>query len=75
MDLIGFLPWVQIGLAVILIILILLQQTDASMGAAFGGSGGEGVERTRRGMERTIFQTTIAVSVLFVVSIIASIFS
>jgi preprotein translocase subunit SecG len=73
MDLASVLPWVQIGLAVILIILVLLQQTDASMGAAFGGSGAEGVARTRRGFERTIFQATIVVSILFVISVLASI--
>ena len=73
MDLAGFLPWVQIGLSVILIILVLIQQTDASMGAAFGGSGSEGVSRTRRGFERTIFQTTIVVAILFVISVLASI--
>jgi preprotein translocase subunit SecG len=67
------LPWVQIGLSVVLIILVLLQQTDASMGAAFGGSGGEGVSRTRRGMDRTIFQATIVVAILFVISVIASV--
>ncbi len=73
MDLASFLPWVQIGLSVILIILVLLQQTDASMGAAFGGSGAEGVTRTRRGIERSIFQATIVVSILFVISVLASV--
>lgn len=73
MDLASFLPWVQIGLSVILIILVLLQQTDASMGAAFGGSGAEGVSRTRRGVDRIIFQVTIVVAILFVISVLASI--
>ncbi|OHB18388.1 MAG: preprotein translocase subunit SecG [Parcubacteria group bacterium RIFCSPHIGHO2_01_FULL_45_26] len=73
MNLASFLPWVQIGLSVMLIILVLLQQTDASMGAAFGASGGEGVARTRRGFERTIFQISIVVGILFVVSVLASI--
>ncbi len=73
MDLDTLLPWVQIGLSVILVILILLQRTDASMGAAFGGSGSESVERTRRGAERSIFQLTIVVGILFLVSILASI--
>ena len=66
------LPWIQIILSVILAALILFQQTDASLGAAFGGSGGEGIERTRRGLERTLFQVTIVVAILFALSILAT---
>ena len=67
------LPYIQIGFSVFLVLLVLIQQTDASMGAAFGGSGGEGVARTRRGLERSIFQLTIVVGILFVLSVVASI--
>ena len=70
---VSILPYIQIGLSVVLVLLVLLQQTDASMGAAFGSSGGEGVARTRRGIERTFFQLTIVVAILFVLSVIASI--
>ena len=74
MTIASILPYIQIGLAVVLATMVLIQQTDASMGAAFGGSGGgEGIERTRRGLERTIFQGTIVVAILFVISVIASI--
>lgn len=74
MTIASILPYIQIGLAIVLAVMILVQQTDASVGAAFGGSGGEGIERTRRGLERTIFQGTIVVAVLFVVSVVASLF-
>ncbi|HEY4493054.1 MAG TPA: preprotein translocase subunit SecG [Candidatus Paceibacterota bacterium] len=73
MTIVSILPYIQIGLSFVLVTLVLVQQTDASLGAAFGGSGGEGAERTRRGLERTLFQSTIIVAILFVVSVIASI--
>ena len=73
MTIYSLLPYIQIGLSVILVALVLFQQTDASLGAAFGGSGGEGIERTRRGLERTLFQVPIVIAVLFVISVIASI--
>ena len=48
------LPIAQIIFAVLLILGVLLQQTDASLGAVFGG-GNEagGVAHTRRGFEKT----------------------
>jgi len=73
MTVASILPYIQIGLAVLLGALILLQQTDASMGAAFGGSGSDTIERSRRGLERTLFQVTIVISVLFAISVLASI--
>jgi preprotein translocase subunit SecG len=73
MDLATLLPYIQIALAILLAGGVLLQQTDASLGAAFGGSGGDGVRYTRRGLERTLFQLTIVVAVLFVISVLGSI--
>ncbi len=68
---VAFIPFIQIGLAVVLIVLVLLQQSDAGMGAAFGGDDG-GISRTRRGAERAVFYATIVVAVLFVASAIAT---
>jgi len=57
---------VQIVLAVILIVIILLQNKGSSLGGAFGGSGGEGnVYRTKRGFEKTLFISSIIISILF----------
>jgi len=63
------LPYTQIALSVILIVLVLVQQNEASLGSAFGGSG-ESSFRTKRGAEKTIFIATIIVSVLFVATAI-----
>lgn len=66
------LPYVQIILSVLLVISVLLQQNEAGLGAAFGGGGGDTITRTRRGLEKTLFNATIIIAILFVaVSIIA----
>lgn len=63
------LPYIQIVLAVLLSALVLIQQSEGSLGAAFGGSGGmDGVSRTRRGPELWIFRGTIIIACLFVAS-------
>ncbi len=55
--------------AILLILLILLQQRGASLGAGFGGSGELNTER--RGLEKSLFNATIVVVVIFVLSILA----
>jgi protein translocase SecG subunit len=64
----SYLPYIQIVLAVILVGLILLQHSDASIGSAFGGDSLGGSQHTRRGPEKVIFITTIVVAILFVAS-------
>lgn len=66
----SILPYIQIFLAVILTTAILMQQTDASLGAVFGGGGGETSGRTRRGFELTLFKATIVIAILFTVSVL-----
>ena len=64
------LPYGQMVLAVLLIVGILMQQSDASLGAVFGGGndGGGGASRTRRGLEKILFNGTIIIAILFVLS-------
>ncbi|MBR2840062.1 preprotein translocase subunit SecG [Candidatus Saccharibacteria bacterium] len=50
------------------IVLILLQQRGASLGAGFGSSGE--LYTKRRGLEKSMFITTIVFVVIFVSSII-----
>lgn len=60
-------PYIQIVLSVLLIGGILLQQSEAGLGGAFGGGDGfSSGYHTKRGAERTIFIATIVVAVLFV---------
>lgn len=54
--------------AILSILLILLQQRGASLGAGFGSSGE--LYTTRRGLERSLFNATIVCVVVFVLSIL-----
>lgn len=54
---------------VLLVISILLQQRGASLGAGFGSSGE--LYTTRRGLDKNLFEATIVMAVVFVISIMA----
>ena len=64
----GVLPYVQIGLSVLLIVAILLQRTGASLGGAFGADNFSSGFHTRRGFEKTLFYATIVLGILFALS-------
>lgn len=66
------LPYIEIGLSLLLIIGIVLQQRGASLGGAFGGDNFASTFYKRRGAEKFLFNATIVVAVLFVVSAIVS---
>ena len=61
---------VQATSAVLLIIVILLQNKGAGLGGAFGGSGGSGggggnSYLTKRGFEKKLYISTIVLAVIF----------
>jgi preprotein translocase subunit SecG len=58
---------VQIVLAITLIVVILMQVKSASLGSAFGGSDAS-IYTSRRGIDRILFQFTIILSVVFLVT-------
>lgn len=60
----------QIVLAVALILAILFQVRGGGLGGIFGQP--DTVYRTKRGVERTLFQITVALIVLFIVVSIVS---
>lgn len=56
-----YLNIIQIIISITLMVIILLQvKSESSM---FGGTGG--IARTRRGLERTLFNVTIVLAVIF----------
>lgn len=59
-------------LSVILVVLILLQVRGEGLGSLLGGGGDTGMGRTRRGLEKTVFQITIGAAALFFVICIFS---
>jgi len=56
---------VQIILCVAVIAFILLQVRGAGLGSVFGGSSAGSVFKTRRGVEKLVFNITIVFVVLF----------
>lgn len=69
MDIGSILQTTTMVSAVLMILLILLQQRGASLGAGFGSSGE--LHTTRRGIEKSLFSATVVFALLFVLSILA----
>ncbi|KKW13571.1 MAG: hypothetical protein UY54_C0031G0008 [Parcubacteria group bacterium GW2011_GWA2_50_10b] len=67
-----FLPYIQILLSLLLVAGVLLQRTEASLGAAFGGDSSTAGRFTRRGFEKFLFRGTIFVAILFVLAAFAT---
>ena len=63
MDIGAILQTIILISAILIVVLILLQQRGASLGAGFGGSGE--LYTTRRGLDKSLFATTIVFSVIF----------
>jgi preprotein translocase subunit SecG len=54
----------QVIVAILLIVVVLLQQRGTSLGGAFGGEGD--AYASRRGLEKTLYISTIVLGVIFV---------
>lgn len=61
-------PYIQIALSILLVLTIVLQQTGAGLGGAFGGDNFSSGFHTRRGFEKTLFNATIVIAILFAIS-------
>lgn len=64
----AILPYAELIISILLILGIVLQQRGASLGGAFGGDNFASTFYKRRGAEKFLFNATITVAVLFVVS-------
>lgn len=64
----AMLPYAQIVLSLLLITGIVLQNRGASLGGAFGGDNFASTFYKRRGAEKFLFNATIIVAILFVLS-------
>ncbi len=55
---------IMILLSIFLLIVVLLQTKGSSFSGGFGGDSGS-IHRTRRGFEKTLFQVTIVLAVVW----------
>jgi preprotein translocase subunit SecG len=69
MSLNTILQVIMIASGILMILAILLQQRGATLGAGFGSSGE--LYTTRRGVDKNLFEVTIVLAVIFVLSILA----
>lgn len=69
MSIDAILQMVTVGSAILMILAILLQQRGATLGAGFGSSGE--LYTTRRGLDKNLFEATIVLAVIFILSILA----
>ncbi len=65
MNFVNFMMIATMIVALALIVVVVVQgQTSSSLGSMFGGSD---IYRTRRGIEKTLYQTTFVLAGLFLV--------
>lgn len=69
MNIDAILQFVTVGSAVLMMLAILLQQRGATLGAGFGSSGE--LYTTRRGLDKNLFEATVVLAVIFLLSILA----
>lgn len=70
MNISAILQTATIVSAVLMSLCILLQARGASLGAGFGSSGE--LFTTRRGIDKSLYEATIVLSVVFVMSILVN---
>jgi protein translocase SecG subunit len=66
------LPYIQVILSLLLIVGVLLQRSEGSLGAAFGADSATGGRFMRRGFEKILFNATLVIATLFTLSAFAS---
>lgn len=69
MNISTLLQIITVGSSILMILAILLQQRGASLGAGFGSSGE--LYTTRRGLDKNLFEVSVVLAVVFVLSILA----
>jgi len=62
---------IQLISAVLLIIVVLIQNQSSGLGSAFGGQGG--VNRSKRGAEKGLFILTIILSITFLATALVNV--
>lgn len=63
---------ISIIVSIALVILVLMQAKGAGLGDLLGGGESGGITRTRRGLEKTLFQITVGLGFLFLMVAILS---
>lgn len=74
-SLTAILPYIQIALAILMVVAILIQKSQAGVGGSFGGNDNFNAGfHTRRGFEQKLFYFTVIIAILFVISALLNLF-
>jgi len=66
MDLSNILKYILLVVAVLLVVCIALQNREGGVGTIFGGGGGGGeFYRSKRGIEKFLYISTIVLAIIF----------
>lgn len=68
------LPWIQLALSILLILMILFQRSADGIEGALGGNASQVTYFSRRGGEKFLFGGTIVIAILFALSAIIPLF-
>ena len=68
----SFLYWLQIVVAILLVLSILLQHKSAGLSATFGGGGS--AYSGKRGVDRVLSNSTVILAIIFFAAAIAALF-
>jgi preprotein translocase subunit SecG len=67
---------VSIIISIVLVVLVLMQVKGGGLGDLLGGGSEGGITRTKRGLEKTLHQLTIGLSIAFLaISILSVVYS
>lgn len=71
MDILTIVKYLLAGVSLVIIVAVLLQARSGGLGAMFGGSGGGGVYRAKRGLEAVLYNVTVVAGVFFAILAVA----
>lgn len=71
MSVVFYVNLLQIVISVALIVIILIQAKGSGLGSIFGGDSS--IYKTRRGVEKTLYQATVGLAVAFFAMSIVSV--
>ena len=67
MELVDILKYILAGVSVALVVAVLLQAPKGGLGTVFGGSGGGEFYRSKRGLEKILYNGTIILGIVFAI--------
>lgn len=65
MEIVDILKYAVALISTLIVVAVLLQTRSGGIGSVFGGTGGGDLYKTRRGFEAVLYNSTIALGIMF----------